>query len=78
MDWVGGRSYLVITYQETAVLTHPATVNTGPPPIRWVSKQFEASVPPPSPHPVWAVAGRVCMVIGDIITPIPCGWWLGY
>ena len=81
MYWVfrvGGRYWLVITYQETAVLSHPATVQVGPPPMRWLSKQFEAYAPPPSPHPAWAVARRLSMVISDIVIPIPCGWWLGY
>ena len=44
MEWVGGRSWLVITYQETGLLTHPATVKEGPPLMRWVSKPFETSL----------------------------------
>ena len=62
---------VVITYQETALRTLRGTVRTGAPLIRRVRKQFEASVLPPSPHTVWAVPRRVCMVICDIIPPLP-------
>ena len=45
----GGRCWLVITYQETAVLTLRGTVQPGAPPVRRVSKQFEALCFPPPP-----------------------------
>ena len=63
MEWVGGRSWLVITYQETGLLNLPATVKEGPPLMRRLSKPFETPTALPLLGGGWE-AEQVVVAVG--------------
>ena len=60
-----------------ALRNHPATVDTGPPPIRWLRRQFEAFAPPlPPSHMSGGSAAehgdsvfKICHVSKELIIP---------